>query len=228
MKIVRIPQDRVAVLIGKKGEVKRQMEERTGAVLDIDSESGEVTIDASKSGDPLQELKAVDVVRAVGRGFSPDNAYSLLSDDMYLDVIDMREYTGKSPKHMRRIKARIIGKAGRTRRTIEQLTGARLSIYGGTVAIISEIGSLEVTRTAVDMILSGSEHSMVYRFLERKRREMKMARFDSLIMGKGTREEEGEYEEDDGEDHWDDEDEDEVEDEDLGGEGEEGEQDEQE
>jgi ribosomal RNA assembly protein len=116
---------------------------------------------------------------------------------MYLDIIDIRDYAGKSPKHMRRIKARIIGKKGRTRKNIEQLTGAYLSIYGGTVAILSDIEGLETARTAVDMLLSGSEHSMVYRYLERKRREMKMAKLDTIFDGALSAAENGHYDDDD-------------------------------
>jgi rRNA processing protein Krr1/Pno1 len=52
MKIVRIPQERVGALIGKKGEEKRLLEERTGVVIDVDSESGEVTINCQKAKNP--------------------------------------------------------------------------------------------------------------------------------------------------------------------------------
>lgn len=186
MKIIRIPQDRVGSMIGKKGEVKKYIEEQTGIIMEVDSETGEVTLYDEKVKSPLLTMKVEYIVRAIGRGFSPDNAYDLLDDEMYLEVLDMRDYAGKSPKHLRRIKARIIGQRGKTRRIIEQLTGSRLSIYGSSVSIISPIEGLEVARTAVDMLLGGSEHSMVYRYMERKRREKKMAHLDSFITGKET------------------------------------------
>ena len=206
MKIVRIPQDRIGALIGKKGENKKYIEEETGVIVDVDSESGEVTIDTEKAKNPLFQIKVENIVRAIGRGFSPEKAWMLLDDDMYLDIIDMRDYAGKSQKHLRRIKARIIGKKGKTRKTIEQLTGAYLSIYGGTVAILCDIEGLETARNAVDMILGGSEHSMVYRFLERKRREAKMAKLDSIFDGALSAAEEDyeEEEEDDDEEPEDD------------------------
>ena len=40
--LARIPQDRIAVLIGKGGETRRMIEEACGATLEIDSKSGEV------------------------------------------------------------------------------------------------------------------------------------------------------------------------------------------
>jgi len=69
---VRIPKERVAVLIGKKGKTKREIEERTGTRIEVDSETGEVFITSTeKTRDPLAVWKARDVVLAIGRGFSP-------------------------------------------------------------------------------------------------------------------------------------------------------------
>jgi len=39
---IKIPKDRVAVLIGKNGKVKEQIEIETDTGLDIDSKEGEV------------------------------------------------------------------------------------------------------------------------------------------------------------------------------------------
>ena len=33
--------------------------------------------------------------------------YRLMEEEMYLHVIDIHDYVGKSPKHLRRIKARM-------------------------------------------------------------------------------------------------------------------------
>jgi ribosomal RNA assembly protein len=181
MKLIRVPQDRVGAIIGKKGEVRKAIEERAGIKLQIDSETGEVIIDDAKAKDPVLVMKVEDVIKAIARGFSPEKAYKLMEEEMYLHVIDIHDYVGKSPKHLRRIKARIIGKEGKTRRIIEGMTGAFLSIYGGTVSILGDFNAVEVSKTAVDMVLNGSEHSTVYKFLERKRREAKMATLDSMV-----------------------------------------------
>ena len=200
MKLIRVPQDRVGAMIGKKGEVKRAIEERAGIELQIDSETGEVIIDDTKAKDPILVMKVEDVIKAIARGFSPEKAYRLMEDEMYLHVIDIHDYVGKSQKHLRRIKARIIGKNGKTRRIIEGMTGAFLSIYGGTVSILGDFNGVEVSKTAVDMILNGSEHSTVYKFLERKRREAKLATLDSIITaGDGEDEELGPFDDEDSE-----------------------------
>jgi ribosomal RNA assembly protein len=178
---VRVPQDRVGAIIGKNGEIKRAIQERSGVVLSVDSETGEVFLDKSKAKDSLIVMKVEEVVKALARGFAPEHAFKLLDDDVYLEIMDIHDYVGKDQSHIRRMKARIIGKNGKTRRIIESMTGAYLCIYGGTVAIIGDVDGFDVAKKAVDMVLSGSEHATVYKFLERKRRESKLARLDSIV-----------------------------------------------
>ncbi|HSV42808.1 MAG TPA: KH domain-containing protein [Methanomassiliicoccales archaeon] len=174
MKGVRIPKDRIGVLIGRDGETKRYIEERSKVKIQIDAE-GEVLFDDSKIEDPLMQLKIMDVLKAIGRGFSPHHAYRLFDDDEYFELIEMDDYVGKKSEQLQRVRARLIGSGGKTRRIIEEMSGANLSIYGSTVAIIGNSVQMPVARTAVDMILSGSEHATVYRFLERSRGTLRIA-----------------------------------------------------
>lgn len=178
MRYVRIPQERVGAIIGPDGHTKRLIEQRAGVAITIDSRDNEVQIDDAQPKDPLGPLKAEDVVKAIARGFSPDHAFKLFSEDMYLEVFDMHDYAGKDRESIRRLASRVIGSEGKTRRIIEDLSGCLMSVYGHTVALIGEIDSMDIAKTAVDMLLSGSEHAAVYRFLESKRREMKRARLE--------------------------------------------------
>jgi ribosomal RNA assembly protein len=173
MRIIRIPKERVGALIGKGGETKKFIEEQSKVALFIDSE-GEVTIDESTTEDPVMGMKIADVVKAVGRGFSPHRAFRLLDDDEYLETIDIRDYVGKKTNNVVRMRARIIGSNGKTRRIIEELTGASVSIFGSTVSIIANDLQLPIARTAIDMLLRGSEHATVYRYLERCRPQLRM------------------------------------------------------
>ena len=171
---VKIPRDRIGVLIGKEGETKAKVESMTGATISVDSEEGDVTVDSSKADDPSVLLSVMDFVVAVGRGFSPERAMLVLDDDWYLQVMDIRDYVGKRPNHVARMRARVIGTKGKTRRIIEDLSGAYISVYGNTVALIGDLVQLDVAGKALDMLLTGSEHSAVYRFLEGKRAEVKI------------------------------------------------------
>jgi ribosomal RNA assembly protein len=168
MKYIHIPKDRVGVLIGKDGEMKKTIERISQMHLEIDSEEGDVAFNEQEAKDPLIPLKVEDVIRAIGRGFSPEDAFRLFGEDTELFIFDIYDYVGKSESHLIRIKSRVIGREGKTRRVIEGLTGGILAIYGHTVAVIADFESMDIAKKAIDMLLSGSEHPTVYRYLERE------------------------------------------------------------
>jgi len=172
---LRIPKERVGVLIGPEGKTKKSIEEKLLVELQIDSETGGVTVMlAEKAEDPSLLFRVKDVVTAIGRGFSPEHAFRLIRDEeAMLDVIDLRLIFGKSESDIRRIKGRIIGMNGKTRRIIEELTDTNMCVYGHTVSIIGNIEQAQAAREAIQMLINGSLHSTVYRFLHRKRRELK-------------------------------------------------------
>jgi ribosomal RNA assembly protein len=171
MQHVKIPQDRIGVLIGEGGETMREIESRAEVRLDIDSENGSVEVE--KTGDPVRGLKGPEIVRAIGRGFPPEEALTLLDDDMMMfDLIDI-DAVARNKNDLERHKGRLIGENGRTRELMEELTGASVVIYGTTVGIIGVPQQVDVVRSAAEMILDGAPHGSVYSFLERKRNEMK-------------------------------------------------------
>ncbi|MDW5562197.1 MAG: KH domain-containing protein [Methanomassiliicoccus sp.] len=173
MRLVRIPKDRVGALIGTDGETKETIEKRAGVRMRIDTE-GEVDIEDNPQ-DPLAALKVMDLVKAIGRGFSPHRAMRLLDDDEYLEVIELGDFIGKKSDQLARVRSRLIGTNGKTRKIIEDLTGAYMSIYGSTVSLIGNSVQLPIAKTAVEMILRGSEHATVYRYLERSRATLRIA-----------------------------------------------------
>ncbi|MBI0582921.1 MAG: RNA-processing protein [Methanomassiliicoccus sp.] len=173
MRLVRIPKERVGALIGTDGETKELIEKRAGVRMRIDTE-GEVDIEDNPE-DPLAALKVMDLVKAIGRGFAPHRAMRLLDEDEYLEVIELGDYIGKKSDQLTRVRARIIGTNGKTRRIIEDLTGAHMSVYGGTVSIVGNSVQLPIAKKAVEMILRGSEHATVYRYLERSRATLRIA-----------------------------------------------------
>jgi len=170
-----IPKERIAPAIGSEGEVRERIEKETDVELDFDSESGEVTIEGSEES-PLGIMKAHDAIKAIGRGFSPEKAFQLFEEDMYLDIMDITNYTGDSEKAKTRLKGRIIGRNGKTRKLIEEYTGTSLSIYGKTVGCIGPPEKVKIVREAVEMLLDGVPHSAVYNFLEDKRKGEKPIR----------------------------------------------------
>ena len=172
---VRIPKERVGVLVGPDGKVKQNIEEKLNVELEIESESGGVTIFLSgKVNDPSLLFKAKDVVTAIGRGFSPDHAFRLIrNEDHIFDFIDLRAVFGRSESDIQRVKGRVIGANGKTRMLIEELTDANVVVYGHTIGFIGTFEQVDVARNAVQMLIKGSQHHTVYRYLQKKRSEFK-------------------------------------------------------
>ncbi len=171
---VKIPLDRVGVLIGKHGEVLKTVMERTKTKITVDSTNGIVVIEpATPATTPLDLMKAQDFVKAIAYGFSPDRAMRVLDEDQVLIVIDLKQYVKPSPNHLTRVKGRIIGEGGRARKNLEELTGTYISVYGDYVAIIGDYESANAAREAILMLIEGRQHSTVYRYLDRVMTQIK-------------------------------------------------------
>ncbi len=167
---LKIPKERIAVLIGSEGEMKRKLEETLKIHLDVNSEEGDVFI---KGDDALELFAAQEIVKAIGRGFNPEVAMRLTKTDFVLELINLKDFF-RNKNHMTRIKGRIIGTEGKTRRIIEEHTGCSISVYGKTIGIIGRSETASIARKAVEMIIDGSQHSTVYRYLETKRKELRV------------------------------------------------------
>jgi len=179
---VRIPVERVGAVIGKEGGTKRFLEEEMGVTLQVDSREGLVTV-RSESALKADPFSATRVIEAIGRGFSPQKARRLLDQGTALEVIDLRDYSGRSANSLERIRGRVIGLRGKSRRVIEELTGCYLSVYGRTVTIIGEAGEVQNASQAVRSLATGSQHKTVYDTLQKARTKRKMER---MFLWEGT------------------------------------------
>ena len=173
---VRVPKDRIAVLIGKGGATRKGLEKAANVSLLIDSTSGDVSITWDpENTDPVKMMKFPELIKAIGRGMSPKKAIKLMEDECYFQLYDMREWVGKQHLQQKRMRGRLIGSEGKIRRFIEQNTGCEMAVYGSTVVLIGDEEGLPLASNAVERILRGSEHGTVIKALERERRDKKMA-----------------------------------------------------
>lgn len=169
---IKITNDRIGAVIGKGGETRKDLEETLNVSLDVDSQTGIVKI--TNDEDALAEIRSMEVIKAIGRGFSPQHAKKLLEDDdMILDLIDISD-VADTPQKIARIRGRIIGKEGKAREQIENMTGTLISVYGKTVGIIGLPEQMADAHSAVTMLINGSDHNTVFNFLDRKKKEAKM------------------------------------------------------
>ncbi len=168
---IKIPLDRIAVLVGPGGSTKALIEEKSTSMLNIDSQTGDVEIAEPK--DPIRGLRAREAIQAIARGFSPEKALRLFDEDLLMfETIDLSNIA-RTEKDMQRLRGRIIGKAGKAREIFETLTGVRISVYGKTISMIGYPEQNAVARAGIDMLLEGSTHGPVYKFLEKKKSELR-------------------------------------------------------
>ncbi len=153
---VKIPKERVPVLIGTEGTVKKELEKRSSTKITIAD-------DVEIEGETFDVMLAANVVKAIARGFSPENAFLLLNEEYELNVITL---SGQNERTVKRLMGRVIGRQGKTRRKIEDMCGAKISIYGKTVAIIARTSELDTASRCVEMLLKGRTHGYTYHFLE--------------------------------------------------------------
>lgn len=173
---IKLSLDRIGALIGKDGNVKKSIEEECKVSIEVDSKTGNVMVRLAGNLEEANPFKGVEIINAIGRGFSPQRAFRLLEEGQTLSIVDLREYAGKSRNSLIRIKGRIIGLKGKARRVIEELTGAYISVYGHTVAIIGDIEQVRLTEEAIRMLALGNNHNTVYSMLQRARTKKKLER----------------------------------------------------
>jgi len=164
MEQLKIPKERVPVLIGTKGTTKRKIQKLTKTTLKINSENGDVFIE----GDSLDIFNCLNIVKAIGRGFNPDIALKLLNEDYNLEIISIEGFS-RNKKDLVRIRSRLIGTEGKARDSLEKLTNTDIVVYGKTVGIIGKIEDVMVARQGITNLLQGSKHGNVYSYIEKQK-----------------------------------------------------------
>lgn len=165
---LRIPKERVAVLIGKKGSTKKQLEKATNTKIFVDSNDSKVSV----VGESLDVYNARLIIQAIARGFNPDVAKQLCNENTHLEVINIKDFSGKSKKKMFRLKSRVIGSEGKAWKSIERLTDVCISVYGKTICIIGKVDNVLLAREAIENILKGAPHGPVYNWVISKKKHL--------------------------------------------------------
>lgn len=151
------------------GEIKREKEllERKLKV--------KITIQGKKvmfEGDSLDEYEASLVFEAMQFGFSAEDALLLKDEEVTFKKVNIKNFTRR--RNLADVRARVIGKYGRTKRTIQNIASCRLVIKGNEVGIIGSAEEIDHAITALTNLIRGSKQSNVYNFLERMNTNKKM------------------------------------------------------
>ncbi len=116
-------------------------------------------------GNAEDEFIAEKVVEALLFGFPLEVALLIKNEDFLFQILNIKEYTHR--KDLETIRARIIGKEGRTLRTLAQLTDCHFELKGNNLGIIGAADYIKNSQEAAIAIIQGSKQANVYNFLEK-------------------------------------------------------------
>lgn len=156
------------IYFDRTGELKRtktELEKKLRISLDI---QGRKVI---FSGDALDEYIAGIVLDAMNFGFSSKKAILLADENMIFRKISIKDFTRK--KNLQVVRARFIGKNGKTKKTIENVANCEIFIKNNEAGIIGRAESIDEIMTAVTNLIKGTKQANTYRFLERVNKKKK-------------------------------------------------------
>jgi ribosomal RNA assembly protein len=111
-----VPKDRIAVIIGAKGETARAIKKAAGCKeFNIDSDHGDIEVLWGEAGsyDPVKAMKLPDVVKAIGRGMAPNAAVTLLEMTIFLNSLTFVISLESGPTSNAEFVPELLGERGR-------------------------------------------------------------------------------------------------------------------
>jgi len=138
---------------------KKRLEKKLN--IKISNRGKEVQI----NGKPEDEYIAEKVIDALNFGFSFSVAISIKEEDLEFEILNIKNHTTR--KDLERVRARIIGKGGKTLKTLNQLTKCNFEIKDNQIAIIGLPEYIENAQESVISIIKGAKQSNVYSHLEK-------------------------------------------------------------
>ena len=116
-------------------------------------------------GTSEKEYAAEQVIDAIEFGFSINKALLIKKEDLVFEIINVKDHTNR--KDLFRVRSRIIGKSGKTLKTLSVLTECFLEINENQIGIIGHSESIHSAEEAIISIIKGSKQSNVYAHLEK-------------------------------------------------------------
>ncbi|MBM3233860.1 hypothetical protein FJZ19_02070 [Candidatus Pacearchaeota archaeon] len=119
-------------------------------------------------GSEIDEYVACCILEAIEAGFSIENSIALKEQDYLLEKIQIKNLTKR--KNLSQVRARIIGKNGKTLDLIEELSDCFIVLHANIVYIIGRAEDIKKAINAITKIIHGSKQSSVYSYLEKQKK----------------------------------------------------------
>ncbi len=159
----------------KKTRIKKYLETKCNCEIEINENIIHI------KSDPYTEFTVKNVIHAFGRGFDLETAENLFNENCYFSSINIK-ILFNSKKRIVQIKARLIGREGKAKAYIERTSGAKISVYGGSVSFIGNVEQISEAEIAINSILNGFKHGIAYANMQRyhKKNKVKNRKFAKL------------------------------------------------
>ncbi len=129
--------------------------------LEISIKGNEVVVD----GKAEDEYVGEKVIEALDFGFPFSVALLIKKEDLMFEALKIKDYSKRKDPEV--VRARIIGKGGKTLRALHELTKCFFEIKGNYVGIIGDPEYIKNAVEALIYLIQGSKQSNVYTFLEK-------------------------------------------------------------
>lgn len=141
--------------------------------LTVSKENGinTITVKSKKKTETFNEYTALNVLEALAFGFDLDTALQLKDIKSMFRRVDIKAYV-KGPR-VSVIKGRIIGLGGKTKRTLELVSGCDIVVREHSVGIIGWAENVDVASSAILALIRGAPTPRVFASLERKMAELR-------------------------------------------------------
>ena len=124
----------------------------------------------SVEGNSLDEYSALKVFDAFNFGFSIKKALLLKQENFVFRKVHIKEFTKRNLKD---IAARLIGKHGKTRKTLSDISRCEVLVKEGEVGIVGYADDVDNVEVAIVNLIKGSKTANMYMYLERMNKEEK-------------------------------------------------------
>lgn len=119
-------------------------------------------------GSEIDEFIASKVIEASELGFPVETCLLLADVDNVFEKVEIKNLTKRN--NLVEVRARIIGKDGRTKALIEELSDCWIVIKDNEVGVIGQADRIKICMQAVTKLIQGSKQSSVYAYLEKQRK----------------------------------------------------------
>lgn len=147
--------DKTREIQRKKQELEKKLE------IKIQVKGKNVTF----SSDALNEYEATKVFDALNFGFSIKKALALKEEMTDFRIINIKGITRK--KNLETVRGRVIGREGKTKKTIENITNCEIIVKENEIGIIGDVEKIDEVVTAIGNLVRGTKQSNTYRYLEK-------------------------------------------------------------